>query len=419
MSKFVIIGRKKLFGEVAIGGSKNAVLPILAATVLINGKSTIHNCPNISDTHTSIEILRHLGCKVLYDGYTAIVDATNIDKTSLPTSHVQKMRSSIIFAGALLSRFGEFSSTTPGGCRLGERPIDMHINAFSALGATFDQNPDIIAAKADKLIGNTMCLSTPSVGATQNAMLAAVYAKGEITITNAAKEPEVVDLQNFLNKAGANINGAGTETIAINGVTKLHSAEYSIMPDRIVAGTYLVAGAISRGNITLKNVNYKDVSPVAFALAQTGAKIVCHGNEINLTMKHRPIALPSPLTTAPHPGFPTDMQPQFTALLATAHGTSTINEKLFEARDAHIAELSKMGAKITNTDNRRFLIEGVAALRGRVTYAKDLRGGAALILAGLASHGITVVENAHYIQRGYEDIAGDLKQLGAAISFLK
>lgn len=414
MKKYVIVGRKRLRGNIKIGGSKNAVLPILAATVLIDGQSIIHNCPDISDTHTSIDILNYLGCKTAFANNTLIVDARGIDKTRLPSEHVEKMRSSIIFTGALLSRFGEFSSVSPGGCRLGLRPIDLHLNAFEQLGANIFDDDKMICAKAEKLVGENICLNFPSVGATQNAMLAAVFAKGTTIITNAAREPEIVDLQSFLNAAGAKISGAGEPTILIDGVKKLNDVEYKIMPDRIVAGTYLVAGAITRGHVCVNNVNPKDLLPVTTALTKMGAKIVLGEKEITIDMKGRPIALPH-LITAPHPEFPTDMQPQFAALMATASGTSSISENMFEARDAHIPELIKMGANITNFGGSNFIIEGIAALHGKDVCAKDLRGGAALVLAGLAAHGVTTVHNACYVKRGYENIVQDLTLLGAGI----
>ena len=415
MGRFVINGGRRLLGEVAIGGCKNAVLPILAATLLTGKCSIIHNCPAISDTYVSIDILRHLGCDVAYDGEIIIIDSTEASDRVLPGVYTSAMRSSVLFAGSLLSRFGRFEMAYPGGCELGARPIDLHLMAFEKMGAKIDNSENRVIAKAKKLEGTKINLDFPSVGATQNAILAAVLAKGKTIITNAAKEPEIADLQGYLQVAGARIFGAGTSVIIIEGVKQLRDVEYKIMPDRIVAGTYLVAGAITRGHVRVANVNPKDLEPVTHALEKTGAKLQTYKNTITLKMQDRPINIPK-LITSPHPGFPTDVQQQITSLLAVARGESIIEEKLFDARDAHIAELVKMGANIKNVDNNRFEINGVVELFGTDVYAKDLRGGAALVIAGLAANGQTVVHNAEYIQRGYEAMNKDLQSLGADIT---
>jgi UDP-N-acetylglucosamine 1-carboxyvinyltransferase len=386
----------------------------LAATVLIGGRSIIHNCPDISDTHTTIEILKHLGCNVEYNGRTIIVDSADIKDTKLPEEHVGQMRSSIIFAGSLLSRFGRFETVMPGGCRLGARPIDLHLEAFRRMGVSFDNDTKVIRGLADKLKGGRVNLTFPSVGATQNVILAAVLADGNTIITGAAKEPEIVDLQGFLLKAGAKIAGAGTSTIVIEGVKKLNDVEYNIMPDRIVAGTYLAAAAITGGHIRLKNIKHEDIAPITAALGDMGASLSAKGRSIVLRNNGRLRALPL-LATGPHPAFPTDMQPQFTALLAVASGYSMVIENLFEARCAHIPELVKMGADI-KMDGRRFQVNGVQGLNGAKVAAKDLRSGAALILAGLAAAGETKVNGGDYIKRGYEAIDKDLQALGADIS---
>jgi len=420
--KFKIVGGKPLCGEVLIDGSKNAVLPILAATLLVDGRSIIHNCPNISDTWDSIGILRHLGCDVVYDGSSLVVDASGAVSAPLPNAYVEKMRSSMIFVGSLLGRFSQIETIPPGGCMLGERPIDLHLKAFEAMGVVFEGGESLIKGKAATLKGTKISLSFPSVGATQNIMLAAVLAKGETIIEKAAKEPEIVDLQGFLNAAGAKVSGAGTSTIVIKGVKALKCPEYTIMPDRIVAGTYLVAGAITRGEVTLKNAKYQDIFPISDALVAMGYKIYNDGNKITLTTKGgiiRPLSL---ISTGPHPAFPTDMQPQFVALLSTIQGRcsrnceSMVKENVFEARDAHVPELAKMGANITVAEGTHFTIKGAASLTGAVVDAKDLRGGAALILAGLFAQGETIVNNAYYVKRGYADIVGDLRGLGADIS---
>ncbi|MCL2350445.1 MAG: UDP-N-acetylglucosamine 1-carboxyvinyltransferase [Defluviitaleaceae bacterium] len=416
MGKYSITGGIRLGGDVAVGGCKNAVLPILAATVLTGKRSIIHNCPNISDTHVSMEILRHLGCDVVYDGYSLVVDSGGASPRELPEKHVAKMRSSIIFAGSLLSRFGRIETTFPGGCELGARPLDLHLAAFERMGVVFDNSDEcFIKGAANKLSGAKIELGMASVGATQNIMLAAVLADGDTIIKNAAREPEIIDLQNFLNMAGAKVYGAGTAEIFIQGVKTLRSVEYEIMPDRIVAGTYLAAGAITRGHISLKNVRFDDMTNVVARLVAMGASVREDGKDITLKMKSRPIAL-AHLCTGPHPAFPTDMQPQFAALLATARGRSVVTENMFEARDAHIDELLKMGCNIKKFNSQRFFIEGVGRLRAAEVAAKDLRGGAALVLAGLIAEGETVVDNIHYIERGYEDIQRDLQALGARIA---
>ncbi|MCL2235814.1 MAG: UDP-N-acetylglucosamine 1-carboxyvinyltransferase [Defluviitaleaceae bacterium] len=417
MGKYVVAGGKRLDGEANIHGAKNAVLPILAAAVLTGAQSVIRNCPDISDTRCSIKILRHLGCSVDYDGSTLVVNSAGVNKTTLPCEAVSKMRSSIIFAGALLGRFGEVDSAFPGGCLLGDRPIDLHLQGFRKMGVAFEDSPDRITGKANKLQGTRIDLTFPSVGATQNIMLAGVLAEGTTIITGAAKEPEIVDLQGFLRSAGANVSGAGTSTIVIDGVKSLRPAQYTIMPDRIVAGTYLAAGAITHGYIRLNNINRLDIYPATRVLADMGVDLWSEGSALVLKADKNLSPVPL-LKTKPHPGFPTDLQAQFTALLATVKGRSVVEENLFEARHAHIAELAKMGADIKVEGDSRFIINGVSRLHGAEVAAKDLRGGAALILAGLSAEGITTVGNACYVQRGYVDIVADIQSLGGDIKFI-
>jgi len=415
MAEYRIIGGRRLLGEVCTPGSKNAALPILAATVL-GKRSIIHNCPNISDIQCSIEILTSLGCAVDYNGSTVVVDARGLSSQGLPKDQMEKMRSSIIFAGGLLSRFGRFTAYQPGGCELGERPIDLHLTAFETLGAVVEEESGMIVASAEKLVGDRIYLHTPSVGATQNIMLAAVLANGITVIENAAKEPEVLDLQNFLVAMGAKISGAGSSNIAIEGVCELHDVEYTVMPDRIVAGTYLAAAAITGGAIRLKNVVHYDMRPIVEKFIDMGAFVTLEEGAICLTAPNRLHGL-GYLTTQPHPGFPTDMQPQMMALAAVAHDNAIIEETLFESRDKHVAELVKMGAKIINQNSKFFHVRGVARLEGATVEAKDLRGGAALVLAGLAAHGETIVTGGQYIERGYEAIQDDLLALGANIEY--
>jgi len=415
MAEYRIRGGRRLLGEVRTPGSKNAALPILAATVL-GKRSVIHNCPNISDVMCSLEILDTLGCDVTYDGRTAVIDAHGISSHMLPKEHMEKMRSSIIFAGGLLSRHGRFTAYQPGGCELGKRPIDLHLESFKKLGAKVLEEDGIIIAKAEKLVGERIFLHMPSVGATQNIMLAAVLADGITAIENAAMEPEVRDLQNFLVAAGAKISGAGSSTIIIEGVRELHDVEYTVMPDCIVAGTYLAAAAITGGAIRLKNVVHYDMRPIVEKFIDMGAFVTLEEGAICLTAPHRLHGL-GYLTTQPHPGFPTDMQPQMMAMMACAHDNTTIEETLFESRDKHVTELAKMGAKIINRYSKIFHVRGVARLEGTEVEAKDLRGGAALVLAGLAAHGETIVKGGTYIERGYEAIQNDLQALGADIEY--
>lgn len=430
MGKYIVSSGNKLSGEIAIGGAKNAVLPIIAGSILNKGVSIIHNCPKISDTFLSIEILKYLGCDVTLNDNTLFIDSSQLNKITLPVEFVTPMRSSIIFLGALLGREKECTIGYPGGCELGKRPIDLHLLGLRSLGAEISEEKECINAKVSTLVGNKINLTFPSVGATENIMLGAVLAEGVTTIVNAAKEPEIVDLQNFLNKMGAKITGAGTDVILIEGVKSLNNVEYTIMPDRIVTGTYMAGTIMTGGEVLFKNINEIVISTFYKELCATGAKFTKSKDGIFLKSPKiiNPIAY---LETAPHPGFPTDMQSQMVALLSLARGKdgtdgidnkSTIVENIFESRTKHIDELVKMGANIT-IDNigsigTTFNITGVSKLVGTDVYAKDLRGGASLILAGLVADGKTCVHNACYVQRGYENIATDLSSLGADIKFV-
>ncbi|MCL2169713.1 MAG: UDP-N-acetylglucosamine 1-carboxyvinyltransferase [Defluviitaleaceae bacterium] len=418
MCKYSITGGRRLEGETSIGGCKNAVLPILAATVAVGARSIIHGVPDISDTHVSMDILRHLGCDVVYDGHVMVVDSSGASGGRLPEKQARSMRSSILFAGAQLGRFRSFDAPHPGGCKLGARPIDIHISAFKQMGAKFESDVNSISAHAKRLRGANIILDFPSVGATQNIILASVLADGYTLIQNAAREPEIVDLQGFLRAAGAYVAGAGTSTIVVKGVKKLHEVEYEIMPDRIVAGTYLAAGAITRGIIRLNNVNHEDILPATDVLKGMGVKLVHDGSSLVACARGVDLRLPKKLVTGCHPEFPTDMQPQFTALFATALGECLIEENVFEARSAHIPELNKMGADIVNINDNRFHVKGVERLNGEIVTAKDLRSGAALVLAGLAADGNTIVREIEHIQRGYEALDKDLQALGADITLI-
>jgi len=416
MRQYRIRGGKRIAGEFCVGGAKNAVLPILAAVCLNEGVNEIHNCPPIADTFASIEILESIGCQVEFEGTTLKVDTSGALSHDIPDEIVGKMRSSILFMGAMMGRMGKVNIAMPGGCKLGARAIDMHIYGLAAMGAIICIEGDKLRCEAKVLKGAKIRLHTASVGATENLMLAAVKAKGKTVIENAAREPEIVDLAKFLVGMGAKIEGAGTDKILITGVDSLHAGKpHHIMPDRIVAGTYLVAAAITRGCIRLHDVCPPDLAPVIAVLKEMGCYIHSGRNCITLVAPERLKALPH-LVTEVHPGFPTDMQAQFVAALSVAEGTSTVTETIFESRHAHALDLNHMGAGIEmSKDSRTFTIEGKASLHGEVVKAQDLRGGAALVLAGLVAEGETVVQNAHYVERGYACIAKDLRGLGADI----
>jgi len=422
MRQYRIRGLTRVDGQIAIGGAKNDVLPILAAVCLNKGESIIHNCPRIADTFLSIDILKHIGCRVELLGNTLYVDASNISVIDIPDKWVKKMRSSILFMGAMLGRAGQVNISHPGGCPLGKRAIDYHIHGLEAMGAEIINDDGILRCKG-VLKGADIRLATPSVGATENLMLAGAVAIGITTIANAAREPEVVDLARFLNSMGANIHGAGTDTIVIEGKQKLASTTHRVIPDRIVAGTYMVAAAMTGGRVNLTDVNPQDLVPITDELVKMGCEISYGASDITVQGPKRLKALPY-LETLEHPGFPTDMQAQFVAALSVAEGRSLVMENLYESRDAHAKSLNLMGADIgilsipeTDLTKKRTLFEihGKPALTGTVVEAKDLRCGAALVLAGVAAQGETIVRNAHNVERGYECIEKDLSDIGADI----
>ena len=415
MGVYHITGGKKLYGQLKIGGGKNAILPILASVVLNGSESVIHNCPKISDTLISIEMLQSIGCKVKQEDDTLVVDSSTAYNWNVPADLVREMRSSFIFLGGVLGRFGKCNISYPGGCALGERSIDLHLMAIRKLGATIIEDHGFIYCYADKLTGTRINLSKPSVGATENTMLSAVFAEGETIIDNAAREPEIQDLQIFLNGMGADISGAGSSQIIIRGVKKLHEVEHTVMPDRIVAGTFLAAAAIAGGKIRLTHVNPEHLYPITCKLMETGCAVRMERDSVYLESPVKIRAMD--LITNPHPGFPTDMQPQFTTLLSLADGASVIKETVFESRNRHIAELRRMGADISLTDGTTFVVRGVKKLNGANVDAMDLRGGVALILAGLAAEGKTTVTNSNYVERGYEKIEDSLNAIGAEVAF--
>lgn len=414
MDTYIINGGKCLEGEIKVQGSKNASLPIIAATVL-NGKyNIIKNCPNITDVVTMQKILTLLGCKVKYHDNILEVDSSTFSNDEIEEELMKEMRSSVILMGAILGRNKRVILTHPGGCEIGARPIDLHLKGLKKLGINIIEKHGLIICEATELIGADVNLDFPSVGATENIMLAAVKAKGRTVIRNVAREPEIIELQKFLNSMGAKIKGAGSSIIRIDGVDELNGSEYEVEPDRIVAGTYLCAGAITGGNLLLKDVKIEEISPIIYKLKETGCKIKSINNkdiEIFAPKKLKPI---DTIKTLPYPGFPTDMQSQFTAMLSVADGTSVVTENIFENRYKYVSELYKMGANIT-IEGRTAIIKGVQNLMGAEVIAKDLRGGAALVLAGLKAEGYTNISQINFIERGYEDFVENLKRVGADI----
>lgn len=411
MSKYVIHGGKRLEGELCIDGSKNAVLPIIAATLLSGNITYLQHCPRILDVEIMIEILKQLGCKVEWEQENLMIHTSTLQNCDISEELVKKMRSSIILLGALIGRCGEARISQPGGCQLGARPIDLHLSALKQMGVHITEQQDTIICKSSNLHGAEISLALPSVGATENIMLAATLAQGNTTIYNAAKEPEIVDLQDFLVACGANITGAGTEMIKIQGVKKLGGVNYRVIPDRIIAGTYLVAAAITRGNITLKDIRIEHLDTIIKKLEEVGCHIKVSSNEVSLMAPTHLKGIE--LITEPYPGYPTDMQSQMMALLCTCESPSRIKENLFEARFKPAYELMKMGAKIHVEDNEAYIMP--THLMGAKVNATDLRGGAALVLAGLAAEGYSIVNQIHYIKRGYQNIVTDLSSLGAQI----
>lgn len=414
MQKLVITGEKKINGEISVHGAKNAALPLLAACVLTNGIVSMQNCPKLSDVYASCRILTCLGCKCQRIGDTVKIDTTGISKHEVPEDLMREMRSSIVFLGAILGRMGKCRLSFPGGCELGPRPIDMHISALKQMGAEIIEEHGLLDCSVPKgLHGAKIMLSFPSVGATENIMMAAVHAKGETIIQNVAREPEIVDLANFLNMCGARITGAGGSTICISGVKELHGCDYSVMPDRIVAATYLGAAAITGGEIQLTNARPSDLEAVLPVFEQMGCKIYSYSDNIYLSCRKQLKAVKT-IRTMPYPGFPTDAQSIILATLSKAQGTSVIVENIFENRYRQVDELVRMGCDI-KTEGKVAVVEGVKRLYGANVIATDLRGGISLVLAALAAEGETVVENIKLIDRGYDAIENSLSQLGADI----
>ena len=413
MDKLVIEGGKPLSGAIRIHGAKNAALPILAASLLAKGKVKLRNVPCLLDIEVMLGILNRLGCITSREGEEITIDSSAVYSSHVPEDLMRQMRSSIFLMGPLLARFGEVSVYQPGGCAIGERKIDIHLSGLEALGAQIDEHGGQIRCSVTKLQGTDIHLDFPSVGATENIMMAAVLAEGTTTITNAAREPEISDLQNFLNAMGASIIGAGTDTITITGVHKLEPCEYTIIPDRIVAGTILIAAAATRGSVTITNCNSSHLVSLLHILRRTGIQIRAHSDIITVNGLSRPKAVDR-ILTSPYPAFPTDLQSQIMVLLSLAEGTSVINETVFEGRFKHVDELVRMGADIS-VDWSSAIIRGVPRLYGATVEATDLRAGAALVIAGLAAQGTTTLEQVHHIDRGYERIEELFSSLGANV----
>lgn len=413
MEKLIIEGGKPLFGTARIHGAKNAALPILAAAIMARGVHVIENVPRLLDIDVMLDILRALGCRAERHDDRIVLDTTRLVTSHIPKELMTQMRSSIFLMGPLLARMGSVQVYQPGGCAIGTRRIDLHLKGLEALGAVIDESEGRIACTADRLVGTEIMLDFPSVGATENIMMAAVTAKGTTVIQGAAREPEIVDLSNMLNAMGARISGAGTDVITIHGVDELSPCRYRIIPDRIVAGTLMIAVAASGGEITLTDVNTRHLTAIIHVLRRTGVQISVADDIMKVSASGRPKAVDR-IVTAPYPAFPTDLQAQMMVLLALADGTSILKETIFEGRFKHIGELIRMGADIRQDLNSAF-IRGVPRLYGTTVEATDLRAGAAVVIAGLCAKGTTIVEQIHHIDRGYERIERLFSSLGADI----
>ncbi|MGL5713172.1 MAG: UDP-N-acetylglucosamine 1-carboxyvinyltransferase [Paraclostridium sp.] len=417
MSKYIINGGNKIEGKLVLRGAKNSVLPIMAATILNESESIIENIPDISDVHIMIKILQSIGCKAEYKDSTLYIDSSSINNTSIKEEYMKKLRSSIIVMGAMIGRFNDISISYPGGCTIGSRPIDLHLSALETLGVKIEERDGYINCTRDTLIGNNINLEFPSVGATENAILAAAKSKGITIINNAAREPEIEDLQNFLNSMGAKVKGAGTSKIEIEGVEKLYSVKHEIIPDRIAIGTYMIASALTGGKLEVEKVIREHMNPIVEQFIKSGCDIEYKGDGL-IMLPPKDIQSIDFVRTEPHPGFPTDMQSQLMTLMCMSKGTTVFHEAIFENRFMHCPELQKMGANIVHITENICMVKGVESLDGKRVKALDLRGGASLILAGLVANGKTEVSDTGHVERGYEnieriicDLGGDIKKV--------
>lgn len=414
MNRYLVRGGKPLFGVVPVHGAKNSILPILAATLLGRGVSVLHNCPDLADVSSSLAILSHLGCKVKREKDVVTVDAGALTRSDVPDHLMREMRSSVIFLGGIIARLGEATISYPGGCELGPRPVDIHLASLRNLGAVISETGGLLACSGDKMQGTIINLALPSVGATENTMLAACAAQGVTTICNAAREPEIVDLQGFLRSMGARVQGAGSSVITVQGGIPLHGGDYFVMSDRIVAATYLCAVASAGGEVELQGVDYRNISTVSAILAEAGCHIRSCAQCVCIRKDECPLRGIAPIRTAPYPGFPTDAQAPVMAVLAKSRGTTVFVENIFTSRYRHVDELKRCGADI-NVEGRVAVVCGVPSLHGASLVSTDLRGGAALVVAALGAEGRSEISGINHIERGYEALDRTLASLGADI----
>lgn len=414
MESIIINGGNRLRGEIDIQGSKNSVLPILAACVVVDGISVIHNCPSLTDVDAAIKILEHIGCSVKRENHTLTVDSRNISCYNIPANLMREMRSSIVFLGSVISRLGKAELSLPGGCEIGLRPIDLHLSALRTLGVRIDESYGHLSCEADLPVkASTISLSFPSVGATENIILASVFAKGRTVILNAAREPEILDLASFLNKCGCKVTVEPEGTVVIDGVSRAVSAEHTVISDRIVALTYMSAVGATGGDVLLKKVDPSHFMSVNPVFEKAGCEIKVYDDSVRITSCGR-LKCVRDIRTMPYPGFPTDAQAPVMTMLCKAKGTSVVVENIFESRYKHVSELVRMGANI-KVEGRVAIIDGVDTLYGANVESIDLRGGSALVVAGLAAKGKTIISGINHIDRGYEKIEDCLKAVGADI----
>lgn len=414
MSKLILQGGRRLDGEIFVSGAKNSALPLLAAALLGKTTSEIHNCPDLSDVEASINILQYLGCNVVRQGKTVIINPQGMSKNDIPDHLMREMRSSIVFLGAIVAKMGSAKISFPGGCELGPRPIDLHLSSLRQLGVIIEEDHGYLLCRREgRLKGAHITLAFPSVGATENIMLAACTAEGTTIVSNPAREPEISDLADYLNSCGARIYGAGEGDLHIEGVKELTGAKHYVMPDRIAAATFMAAAAITGGSVVLRDVVPAHIAPVIPAFQETGCDIKVQGHTLKITAPPR-LKRIKIIRTMPYPGFPTDAQAPLMSVASVADGTSVFVENIFENRYKHVGELARLGAKI-KVEGRVAVVEGVPRLSGATVEAMDLRGGAALVIAGLAAEGVTEVSGLHHIDRGYERLEESLNSLGADI----
>ncbi|HSJ50185.1 MAG TPA: UDP-N-acetylglucosamine 1-carboxyvinyltransferase [Actinomycetota bacterium] len=412
MDRLLVTGGARLAGAVPIAGAKNSALKLMAASLLANGRTSIHNVPKIQDCGTMVEVLEHLGATCSWVDGTLVVDTTGVERAETPYELVSRMRASILVLGPLLARFGRAQVAMPGGCNIGSRKIDLHVRGFEKMGATFTSEHGVLEGVADELRGAVITLDFPSVGATENVMMAAVAARGTTVIENAAREPELADLADFLRAMGARIDGVGTPTVEIEGVDSFAPVDHTVIPDRVEAGTFAIAACATRGDVLLRGARMDHMDLVFSKLADAGAEVSAVGDGVAVSIDRRPSAVD--LVTLPYPGFPTDLQPQMMALLAVAEGTSIATENVFESRFMFVDELNRMGADI-RTEGHHAVIRGVERLSAAPVRALDIRAGAAMVIAALAADGVTEIADLHHVDRGYEGFEGKIAALGARV----